>query len=472
MSEWLGLRAFGGERPAFWQGVVVAAVAVTVATVAIYPLKQIAPVVSLSVVYLPAVLLVSAFGGLGLGLLTSAVSAMAFNFFHLPPVGHFSIAHAHDWVALAAFTVAAATVSAMAEVARSRAREADSRRAEADLAAGLAQELLAGGRTEAALGGTARRVARALHMSSARIELGAAHPGGRQVAIALRGRDGEQTATLLVPRGLPGETMERLTDRVVPSLAALVAIALDRDALQAEAVETAALRRSDDLKTALLRAVSHELRSPLTAMVTAGHALGSRSLSGEERAQLSAGVVEEGERLSALIDKLLDLSRLQAGRAEPRQDWVSIEEVLLAAREAMPAGPGTVRLSMDPDLPPVMADVAQLERVFANLLENALRYSGGRPVSVHARRTGDRVVIRVVDQGPGIGAGEQERIFEPFYRGREPAAGPWTGSGLGLAIAKGFVEANHGTLSVESLPGQGSSFIVSLPWSDADRVMV
>jgi two-component system sensor histidine kinase KdpD len=471
MSERLGFRAFGVERAPFWQGAVVAAIAVTAATAAIYPLKQIAPVVSLSVVYLPAVLLVSARGGLGLGLLTSAASALAFNFFHLPPVGHFSIAHARDWVALGAFTVAAATVSAMAEIARSGALEADRRRSEADLSAGLARELLAGARTEAALGGTARRLAQALAVSSARIELGNAHPGDRQVAIALRGRDGEQAATLLVPRALPADTMKRLTERVVPSLAALVAIALDRDALQAEAVETASLRRSDDLKTALLRAVSHELRSPLTAMVTAGHALGSRSLSAEEREQLSADVVEEGERLSALIDKLLDLSRLQAGRAEPRRDWVSIEEILLTARDAVPAGPGSVRLSVDPDLTPVMADAAQLERVFANLLENALRYSGQRPVSVHARQTGDRVVIRVVDHGPGIGAGEQERIFEPFYRGQEATATRWTGSGLGLAIAKGFVEANRGTLSVESLPGQGSSFIVSLPWSGADRVV-
>jgi two-component system, OmpR family, sensor histidine kinase KdpD len=471
MKERLGFRAFGGERPPFWHSALMAVVAVSLATTAIYPLKRIAPTVSLSVVYLPAVLLVSAFGGLALGLLTSVLSAMALNFFHIPPVGQFSIAHGRDWVALAAFTLAAATVSTMAEIARGRARQADHRREEADLAAGLAQELLAGARTEAALGGTARRVARALAISSARIELGTAPPGDRQIAIALRGRHGDQTATLLVPRDLPAETMQRLTQRVVPSLAALVAIALDRDALQAEAVETAALRRSDDLKTALLRAVSHELRSPLTAMVAAGHALGSSSLIGEEREQLSAGVVEEGERLSALIDKLLDLSRLQAGRAEPRLEWISIEEVLLSAREAIPAGPGAVRLSVEPRLPWLMADAAQLERVFANLLENARRYSAERPVSVHARRMGDRVVVRVVDQGPGIGASEQERIFEPFYRGPEPAAGAWTGSGLGLAIAKGFVEANHGTLSVESLPGQGSSFIVSLPYAEVDRTL-
>jgi two-component system sensor histidine kinase KdpD len=115
-------------------------------------------------------------------------------------------------------------------------------------------------------------------------------------------------------------------------------------------------------------------------------------------------------------------------------------------------------------VPEVRADAAQLERAFANLLENARRYSGGLPVSVHVRRSGPRVVVRVVDQGPGIETAERERIFEPFYRGtRKATMEPWTGSGLGLAITKGFVEANGGTIAVESLPGQGTSFVVSLP---------
>jgi two-component system sensor histidine kinase KdpD len=104
--------------------------------------------------------------------------------------------------------------------------------------------------------------------------------------------------------------------------------------------------------------------------------------------------------------------------------------------------------------------------VFVNLLENARRYSDGRPVSVRVRRSGERLIVRVVDQGPGIGRGEQERIFEPFYRG--PKAGrSWQGSGLGLAIARGFVEANDGQLSVESLPGQGATFVVELPLASA-----
>jgi two-component system sensor histidine kinase KdpD len=246
-------------------------------------------------------------------------------------------------------------------------------------------------------------------------------------------------------------------------LAALVAIALRRDAVQAEAVETAALRHSDELKTALLQSVSHDLRTPVTAIIAAGHALGGSSLTSEDRRELSVAVVEEGERLSALVSKLLDLSRLQAGRAEPRREWVSVEEILLAARDALPDANGEMRLSVDADVPQLQADAAQLQQVFANLLENARRYSNRQPVTVHARRVDGRVVIRVVDRGPGIPPAEQARIFEPFYRGPRGDASRWSGSGLGLAIAKGFVEANGGRISVQSLPGQGTSFTVELP---------
>ena len=435
--------------------------AVTLATLAIYPLKSIAPVVSLSVVYLPAVLVIAAYWGLALGLLTSFVSAAAFNWFHLPPFGKFTISDSRNWVALIAFVLIAVVVSTMAELVRGRADEAERRRREADLTATFARELLAGDRTQDALRATARRLAEALGLPSATLELGEVAGNERHLALPLMGAGREQLATLLVPRDVPAETMERLRSQVAPALAALVAVALHRDAVQAEAVETAALRRSDELKTALLRAVSHDLRSPLTAIVTAGHALGSSSLTGEEREQMSDAVVEEGERLSALIDKLFDLSRLQAGRLEPRRESVSIEDVLLAAEDGLPAAAGHVRLVVDPQTPPLIADAAQLERVFANLIENALRYSGDQPVRVSVRQVGSRVVVRVTDRGPGIPDSEQDRIFEPFYRGADGKSSP--GSGLGLAIAKGFVEANGGTITVESLPGQGTSLVVSFP---------
>jgi len=451
------------SRPDLGLGIAAAVGSVAAATAAIYALKGLAPVVSLSVVYLPAVLLVSAYWGLPLGIATSVLSAAAFNFFHVPPVGRFTISDSRNWVALGAFMTVAVSVSTIADLARSRALEADRRRAEADLAATLARELLAGSQTAGALAAAARRVAEALGLSSASIELGVSAGDERRRALALGGADGAQIATLLVPRDLSGDAEHRLEAHVVPALGALVAIALRRDALQAEAVETAALRRSDDVKTAVLRAVSHDLRTPVTAIVAAGHALGSDSLTRGERTELSAAVVQEGEQLAALVDKLLDLSRLQAGRAEPRRDWVSLEDVVLAARDGLLGAGGEARISIEPDVPPVRADAGHLERAFANLIENALRYSGGQPVSVHVNRSGPRAVVRVVDQGPGIGPAERSRIFEPFYRGTASSREPWAGSGLGLAIAKGFVEANGGTISVDSLPGQGSSFVVSLP---------
>jgi two-component system sensor histidine kinase KdpD len=182
---------------------------------------------------------------------------------------------------------------------------------------------------------------------------------------------------------------------------------------------------------------------------------------------MSTAVVEEGERLSALIDKLFDLSRLQTGRLEPRRESVSLEEVLLAVQDALPEAGARVHLAVDPSLPPLSADAAQLERAFANLIENALRYSGDQSVLVSARRVRSRVVVRVSDRGPGIPDSEQPRVFEAFYRGAGASSRSIAGSGLGLAIAKGFVEANGGSIAVESLPGQGTSLVVSFTVDEA-----
>ena len=435
--------------------------AVAVATAAIYPLKSLAPTVSLSVVYLPAVLLISSLWGVVPGLVTSLLSAAAFNFFQIPPVGRFTIADSRNWVALVAFTTVAIVTSWIAEVARSRAREAERRRAEADLAAQLARELLVGADTRLALAATSHRLAVALGLTSATIELGASEGDGRRRAIALCDGDGRQLATLLIPRLLSPDVDQRLRDHVVPTLSALVAIALRRDQVQAEAVETAALRHSDEVKTALLRAVSHDLRTPLTAIVAAGHALSSPSLTGEDRADLAAAVIDEGQRLAAMVEKLLDLSRLQAGGSPPKLEWVSIEDVVLSARETLSGQLGEIRIAVPPELPEVRGDAAQLERVFANLLENARRHGAGAPVVVTAGHVGDRIVVSVVDQGPGFPSADRERIFEPFYRGAGAAHD--AGSGLGLAIARGLVEAAGGSLTAESLPGQGTSFVVSIP---------
>ena len=184
-------------------------------------------------------LLVSAYWGVAMGLFSALLSAAAFNFFHIPPTGVFTIADGHNWVALASFTIVAIVVSTIAELARSRALEAEARRHEADLAAALARELLAGSDTRTALGIGVRRVAQALAIPSAAIKLGVAEGDERRSALALKDAGGRQIATLRAPRGLSAETAARLRYQVVPALEALVAIALRRDAMKAEEVETA-----------------------------------------------------------------------------------------------------------------------------------------------------------------------------------------------------------------------------------------
>jgi K+-sensing histidine kinase KdpD len=366
-------------------GLLAALVCVAVSTAVIYPLRTIAPPVSAGVVYMLGVLIVSTYWGLWPGLFTSIASAVAFNFFHIPPEGTLDVAKGENWVALVLFLAVAAIASSLAEQSRAREREAERRRREASLA-----------------------------------------------------------------------------------MQAAFALLRDRERLQAATIETEALRRSDEVKTALLRAVSHDLRSPLTAIMAAGEALGGEAISEEDRRALAGAVSAEAARLSGLVDKLLDLSRLEAGQAQPRPDWCSIEEVVAAAVDDLGARGELVRVSLDADLPFVRADAAQLERAIANLLENAVRFSRGEQALVRGRALGDRVVIRVVDRGPGIPPEDLDTVFEPFYQ--RPDDRPQEGSGLGLAIVRGLVEVNGGRVWAESVPGQGTTFVIEMPLEpEADR---
>jgi two-component system, OmpR family, sensor histidine kinase KdpD len=468
MSPW-SLRA---GRPSLTFGIVIAVACIALATLVIYPLTHVAPFVSLSVVYLPAVVLVSAYWGLRLGLATAIGSAAAFNFFHLPPVGTLSVADRRDWAALVAFVVIAVATGLIGELARVRAQEADERRREADLAAELAQVLLGGLRVDEALAVAAKRLAAAIGVGGAALELQPVTPTDRQIAFPLRdpGDTGRQIGTLVLPATLSAEERERVAVRVVPALESILSAALHRATLQAEVVETTALRRSDEMKTAVLRSVSHDLRTPVTAILTAVSALDPEHPTPEDVREVRDVVTYAGVRLARLIEKLLDLTMLQSGTLEPRREWYSIEEVLSEAAEGLDEAAGVVRFAIDPDIPLLQGDAGQLERAFGNLLENAVRYSGGQPVVVLVRSIGSRVRVRIVDQGPGISAQEQERIFLPFYRSSDNGASH-EGSGLGLAIAKGFVNAGGGEIRVESLPGQGTSFVVDLPVSSTDAAV-
>lgn len=452
------------HRPRLPLVVGIAVGSIAAVTLVIYPLRELAPTASLAIVYLLAVLVVATLGGRTLGISTAVAAALAFNFFHVEPTGTFTIADGENWVALAVFVVTAIAIGTLADLARSRTLDAEQRRREADLAADLSRLLLGATDVEAALPAAAAQLASAIGVPSATLVLHGAQGDAHHVAFALDVGPERRPATLLLPQPTDPGAPDRIRARLVPGLEAVLRAALDRQALEREVVETRALRRSDELKTAILRAVSHDLRSPLTSIITSADALASPAVLDDERDELVAAIGADARRLTRLVDQLLDLSRLQAGAAEPRPDWVSIPELLTVAMQSIDARDGEFRLSADADTPLVQADAGQLERAFANLLENARQHSGGHEVSLRARAVGSRLVVRIVDRGPGIPAPELERIFDAFYRRENSSSG---GAGLGLAVARGFIEANGGRVFAESLPGQGTAFVVELPLESA-----
>jgi len=275
--------------------------------------------------------------------------------------------------------------------------------------------------------------------------------------------------TAVVVSELAGRSRRR-AEEAEAAFRALRELTEERERLAGEALEAEALRRSDAMKTALLRAVSHDLRSPLMAILTSAGALahGELSLAAEDRRELAETILGEAERLDRLVSNLLDLSRLQAGAAAPELgDW-PVDDLVLQALDGVEAG-SRVEVVLPDDSPLAHADPHQVERVVANLVENALRYSPpDEPVRVQVRQTGSEVLVRVVDHGPGVAAHEAERIFEPFQRGS--LNGPARGAGLGLAIARGFAEANGGRVWVESHEGQGATFVLALPVAEAEAL--
>jgi two-component system sensor histidine kinase KdpD len=393
------------------------------------------PVLSLGVLYLFAVLPVAIVWGIAYSLAVSVACMLAFNFFFLEPIHTLTLADSRNWFALVVFVVTSVVVSELATRSRRRAREAE-------LLAGIATSLLEHGTVAAELERISADAARALHAERARITL------GDPVEIRVEGGSVDASARR----------------RVIPALASLLGVAVDRERLEREALEAAALRHADALKTALLRAVSHDLRTPLMAISTSAGALARPDLniSAEDREELLETILAASDRLDHLVGNLLDLSRLQAGAAEPEQRLVDFDELVAGALEELGAEGARIDVSLPDDLPPISVDPHQIQRAIVNLLENALKYSPpGEPVRVLGGRGHDEVLLRVIDHGPGVPAADRERIFQPFDRGGRTGDSP--GAGLGLAIARGFAEANGGRVSVESRAGQGATFVLAVP---------
>jgi two-component system, OmpR family, sensor histidine kinase KdpD len=442
-------------------GIPAAAGAVVLVSAAVALLEPHVPVLSLGVLYVFAVLPVALLWGTGLAVAVSVASMLAFNWFFLPPRHTFHLRDSGNWLALAVYLVTALVVGALAARARRRRDDAEQRRAEAHVLAEAAADLLRGRELDAELAHLAELVGGVLGAGGARLELGERSAGPGEQALPLEVNLRPVATLLLDAESAVDETVAR---RFLPSVAALLAVVVDRRALEAEALEAEALRRSDALKTALLRSVSHDLRSPLTAILASAGALANPALrlAEADRDTLVAAIREEATRLDRVVGDLLDLSRLEAGAVEPHRELWPVDELVAQALESVELPTDRVVVDLDPGAPPVRVDAGQIERVLANLIGNALKFSpAGSPVFVRAERGAKELRIHVLDRGPGLGPGERDAVFQPFRRG-ERSSGGVRGSGVGLAIARGFAEANGGQLWTQE-EGTGGHFVLALP---------
>jgi two-component system sensor histidine kinase KdpD len=445
-------------------GLLDALAAIAVATAAVAALDGLTSAENLRVIYLLAVLFVTIRRDETAGIVTAVGSVLALNFFFIEPVHQLRISHSEDVVALGVFLVAALVVGRLAATARERAEQAESRarlarvrEQEARLIARVAAEVLAGASIDERLPAIAADTTDEDGRPLIRIVLSSV-PAGSKDEHAVRLPTQNRSGWLYVRRDIGWERED--ADRLADALARLIDVAMERERLAAQSAEAEAARRADVAKTAVLHAVSHDFRSPLTAITTAASGLREEGLSALDREDLVNVVETESQRLARMVTDLLDLSKIQAGAVDPRADWVDLRDVVAGAAAQVRAADGDhpVSIELPDDLPLVQADASQLERVFSNLIENAVRFSpAGVPVRISGGAGGGRVTVRVTDRGRGIPAAQRSQVFEPFFRGRESGGG----SGLGLAISRGFVEANHGRIQLSS--SDGTSFAVSFP---------
>ncbi|MFI9650393.1 ATP-binding protein [Streptomyces sp. NPDC052040] len=400
-----------------------------------------------ALLFLLAVVGVACIGGVASAVIASVTASLLLNYWFIPPVGQFTLDDANALLALGVFAVVAATVAGVVDRSLRLSRRSARTTAEAETMSSLAGSIVRGGQTIPAL---LERTRETFGMAS--VELVDEPPAAEGVTAVPAG-----PGAFLVLRGRALSSSER---RVLAAFAAHVGSAVERARLAEAAAEVEPVRAADRMRTALLRAVGHDLRTPLAAGWAAVTSLRSREVrfSAQDRDELLATADESMAKLSRLVENLLDLSRLEAGALTLNLRATALEEILPTALADVPAA----EAAAPEDIPAVLADPPLLERVIANLVGNAARHTPpGTPVLVTASALADRVELRVVDRGPGLPPAGRERLFEPFQRlgDRDNT----TGLGLGLALSKGLTEAMHGTLTPEDTPGGGLTMVLSLP---------
>ncbi|MGW1782604.1 ATP-binding protein [Streptomyces sp. NPDC002143] len=406
-----------------------------------------------ALLFLLAVVGVACIGGVASAVIASLTASLLLNYWFIPPIGQFTLDDPNALIALAVFAVVAAVVAAVVDRSLRLSRRSARATAEAETMSSLAGTIVRGGATIPAL---VERTRETFGMDS--VEL-----------VELMDEPPDTDGATVVPAGpgaflaLRGRTLPSSERRVLAAFAAHVGAAVERARLAEAAAEIEPVRAADRMRTALLRAVGHDLRTPLAAGWAAVASLRSSDVefSPEDRDELLATADESMARLNRLVENLLDLSRLQAGVLTLNLRATTLEEVLPAALTDTPE----VEVGDLEEIPAVLADPPLLERVIANLVGNAARHSPtGRKVLLTASAHAGRVEVRVVDRGPGLPPTDRDRLFEPFQRLGD--TDNTTGLGLGLALARGLTEAMDGTLTPEDTPGGGLTMVVSLPFAE------
>jgi len=484
-------------------GVLLAAAALPLLT---YVLTVFRPHLNLAddlLIYLVAVVTITVLGGFWPAVLAAVAASVLLNWYFTAPIHTFTIQEPRELLALLLFVTVAVAVSSVVHLAARRAVQAARAREEAASLLELAQTVLGGADSPAAVLEHLTRT----HGGQAELQERVA---GRWVRAASSGVEGSLPAAsrldirgdlILLVTGQADSALPTPGPALLAGYAAQAAAALDRERLRIQAAQAEALAEGNRMRTALLAAVSHDLRTPLASIKASVSSLRQTDVEWSEadQADLLATIEQNADRLDALIGNLLDMSRLHTGSLQPFLRPTAIDEV---APVALLGLDDSLRLEMAvPDgFPLVLADPGLLERVLANLFSNALRHSpaAGPPPGLHARLAGDMVVLEVVDHGHGVPEEQKERIFEPFCtfpsarvgpaaarplsasesaRVGPAAARPLTrpgdrfpgGVGLGLAVARGFAEAMGGRIEATDTPGGGLTVAITLPAASADK---
>ncbi len=409
-------------------------------------------------------------GGLAPAVAAAVIAGLALNYLFIEPTYTWTINQPINAAALLLMVTVAVAVAIVVDTAARRTKEAARARAEADTLTLLANSVLRG---EDALPAMLERIRETFAVTSASLLTREDPVAGWRVITSSGDRpptaDGQgvrvpvsDTAVLM----LEGRDLSAEDTRVLSAVSAQIGTLLEREQLRIEASSARIERARSDIRSSLLAAVSHDLRSPLAGIKACVGTLRAPDLDLPEadRAELLAGIESSADRLQGLIDNLLDMSRLDAGALVLRTEPVALDEVVPRALAGVPAD--RVDVDVRVTLPTVLGDAGLIERIIANLVENALRYSPPEhPVRITAGTIKDKVVLRVVDRGPGVPAQSLESIFSAFQRLGDVPAGQ--GVGLGLAVSRGFAQANGGTLDAEETPGGGLTMVLTLQRADA-----